>query len=218
MNKRLKSMDVKQGDGQVVITSVYLLNDVASEYTMKYTVYADGRLQVNGSWEAGSNSLPEIPRFGMQLRLGQEFSNFTWYGRGPWENYSDRKTSSFIGQYTSTVAEQYVAYIRPQENGNKTDVRWLALTNKEGKGIRIDGLQPLSVSALNNLPEDFDAGLTKSQRHINDINPRKEVILHVDLLQRGVGGDNSWGAYPHEEYLLKAKNYSYGYIISPVDK
>nr|WP_320057818.1 glycoside hydrolase family 2 TIM barrel-domain containing protein [uncultured Bacteroides sp.] len=218
MNKRLKSMDVKQGDGQVVITSVYLLNDVASEYTMKYTVYADGRLQVNGSWEAGSNSLPEIPRFGMQLRLGQEFSNFTWYGRGPWENYSDRKTSSFIGQYTSTVAEQYVAYIRPQENGNKTDVRWLTLTNKEGKGIRIDGLQPLSVSALNNLPEDFDAGLTKSQRHINDINPRKEVILHVDLLQRGVGGDNSWGAYPHEEYLLKAKNYSYGYIISPVDK
>ncbi|WP_321332560.1 glycoside hydrolase family 2 TIM barrel-domain containing protein [uncultured Bacteroides sp.] len=218
LNKQLKSMDVKQDGDKVVITSVYFLRDVTSDYTLKYTVYADGRLQVNGSWEAGSNILPEIPRFGMQMILRQEYSNFTWYGRGPWENYTDRNTASFIGRYSSTVQEQYVPYLRPQENGNKTDVRWLTLTNKEGIGIRIDGLQPLSVSALNNLPEDFDPGLTKKQQHINDINPRKEVVLHVDLLQRGVGGDNSWGDYPHEQYLLNAKSYSYGYVISPVGK
>lgn len=218
MNKQLKSMDVKQEEGKVLITSTYFLRDVSSNYTVQYTAYADGRLQVNASWKAGVASLPEIPRFGMQLKLAEEFSNFSWYGRGPYENYSDRNTASLIGCYNSTVAEQYVPYLRPQENGNKTDVRWLTLTNKEGLGVRIDGLQPLSVSALNNLPEDFDPGLTKKQQHINDINPRKEVILQVDLLQRGVGGDNSWGNYPHEKYLLKADAYSYGYIISPVNK
>ena len=217
-NKEFKGMNVERKDGAVTLTSIYYLRDVASDYTVKYTVYADGRVEVNGSWKAGNIALPEIPRFGMQMTLAQEFDQFSWYGRGPWENYSDRNTASFIGKYTSTVDEQYVAYIRPQENGNKTDVRWLTLTNKEGFGLRIDGLQPLSVSALRNYPEDFDAGLTKSQRHINDINPRKAVVLHVDLAQRGVGGDNSWGMYPHEPYLLKAKEYTYGYVISPVAK
>ncbi|KAA6337274.1 Beta-galactosidase [termite gut metagenome] len=216
INKKLKTTDIKTADNSATLTFGYDLPDVASDYTIIYTVYADGRLQVNAHWKAGSNPLPEIPRFGMQIRLEQEFSNFTWYGRGPWENYSDRKTASFIGEYTSTVEEQYTPYVRPQENGNKTDVRWLTLTNNNGEGIRIDGLQPLSVSALNNLPEDFNKGiLKKQQQHTNDINPRKEVILHVDLLQRGLGGDDSWGRGPHEEYLLKAKEYSYGYVISP---
>ena len=92
----------------------------------------------------------------------------------------------------------------------------MTLTDEQGVGIRIEGSQPLCVSALNNRPEDFDPGLTKKYRHINDITPRKEVVLSVDLAQRGVGGDNSWGAYPHEQYLLKAKKYSYGFSISPV--
>jgi beta-galactosidase len=109
-----------------------------------------------------------------------------------------------------------VPYTRPQENGYKTDVRWLTLTNNDGKGIQIKGLQPICVSALNNYPEDFDPGLSKKYRHTNDITPRKEVVLCVDLTQRGVGGDNSWGAYPHEKYLLKAKEYSYGFTITPI--
>ncbi len=215
-NKQLKSFDIKESEGKTVLTSTYYLNDVSSDYTVIYTVYPDGRLQVNVAWKAGLNELPEMPRFGMQLNLNKAYENFTWYGRGPWENYWDRKTASFVGLYKSTVAEQYYPYLRPQENGNKTDVRWLTLTNGEGEGLRIDGLQPLSVSALNNLPEDFDPGLTKKQQHVNDINPRNEVILHVDLQQRGLGGDDSWGRRPHDQYRLTQKEYSYGYIISPV--
>jgi len=110
-----------------------------------------------------------------------------------------------------------VPYTRPQENGYKTDLRWLTMTNNEGKGIRIEGLQPICASALNNWPEDFDPGLSKKYRHTNDITPnRDEVILSVDLAQRGVGGDTSWGALPHEQYLLKGKEYSYGFVIKPV--
>ncbi len=214
-NKELKTMDVKQSGDSVTVTSVYDLIDVNSDYVINYTVYANGKLKVAVNWIAGNTKLAEMPRFGMQLILNEKFSNFSWYGRGPWENYSDRNTSSLIGIYKSTVAEQYFPYLRPQENGNKTDVRWLSLTDNNGLGIKISGIQPLSVSALNFLAEDFDPGLTKKQQHLNDMNPRKQVVLQVDLLQRGLGGDNSWGDFPHEQYLLKAKQYSYGYIIEP---
>ena len=116
--------------------------------------------------------------------------------------------------YESKVADQYVPYTRPQENGYKTDLRWLTLTNGNGKGIRIEGLQPICASALQNWPEDFDAGLSKKNRHINDITPnRNEIVLCVDLAQRGVGGDNSWGALPHKQYCLNNTEYTYGFII-----
>jgi len=167
-------------------------------------------------YKAGANTLPEMPRFGMIMSLNKEFENFNYYGRGPWENYSDRNTASLLGIYDSKVADQYVPYTRPQENGYKTDLRWLTLTNNAGKGIRIEGLQPISASALNNWPEDFDPGLSKKYRHTNDITPRNEVILCVDLAQRGTGGDTSWGALPHEQYRLNGKEYSYGFVIRPV--
>lgn len=217
-NKMLKSIESIKENGNIMIKSSYYLTDVVSEYFMTYTIKGNGLLHVDINWKAGSNSLPEIPRFGTQMILNEEFNRFTWYGRGPWENYADRNTASFIEVHSGKVSDQYVPYLRPQENGNKTDVRWLELTNSEGLGIRIEGMQPLSVSALNNFPEDFDPGISKKQQHVNDINPRKLVVLHVDLKQRGLGGDNSWGYYPHEKYLLKEKQYNYSYSISPVQK
>jgi beta-galactosidase len=217
-NTSLRNIEVKQAEGKAIVTADLFLRDVTSDYQIIYTMSTYGSLSVSIRYKAGANELPELPRFGMIMTLGKEFDNFKYYGRGPWENYTDRNTASFVGLYNGKVADQYVPYSRPQENGYKTDVRWLTLTNNEGNGIRIEGLQPLCVSALNNYPEDFDPGLTKKHRHINDITPRKEVILCVDLAQRGVGGDNSWGAYPHEQYLLKAKEYSYGFIIRPVTK
>jgi beta-galactosidase len=216
-NTSLKAMDVKQEDGKVIVSADIVLNDVASDYKLVYTMNADGIVTVNATYKAG-RELPELPRFGMIMSLGREYDNFSYYGRGPWENYSDRNTASLIGIYNSKVADQYVPYTRPQENGYKTDVRWLTLTDNSGNGIKIEGLQPLSVSALHNYPEDFDPGLTKKYRHLSDITPRKEVILCVDLAQRGVGGDNSWGAKPHKQYRLEAKEYSYGYVIRPVVK
>jgi beta-galactosidase len=155
-----------------------------------------------------------MPRFGMIMSVPKSLENFSYYGRGPWENYSDRNTASQIGIYNSKVCDQYVPYTRPQENGYKTELRWLTLTDNEGKGIRIEGLQPICASALQNKPEDFDPGLSKKHRHLNDITPNlHEIILSVDLAQRGVGGDTSWGALPHEPYRLQAKEYNYGYVI-----
>ncbi len=215
-NKQVRNFDVKEQSNAVIITVDYLLMDVSSDYKLVYTIMPNGNVQVNVAWNAGSQNLPEMPRFGMQMQLGKEFQNFTYYGRGPWENYSDRKTSSFIGIYNSTVAEQSYDYIRPQENGNKTDVRWLTLTNDDGLGLKIEGLQPLSVKATHNPSEDMDAGLTKKQQHPSDVTPRQQVYLNVDLSQRGLGGDNSWGAMPHRPYLLLDKAYSYSYVISIV--
>ena len=215
-NTSVKSIDVKEEGGKAIVTANLYLKDVASDYQIVYTMAADGALSVNVSYKAGANVLPEMPRFGMIMSLGNEFDSFTYYGRGPWENYADRNAAANIGIYSSKVSDQYVPYTRPQENGYKTDVRWLTLTNNDGKGIQIKGLQPICVSALNNYPEDFDAGMTKKYRHPNDITPRKEVVLCIDFAQRGVGGDDSWGAYPHEQYLLKGKEYSYGFTITPL--
>jgi len=216
-NTSVKNIAVKEEDGKAIVTADIYLKDVASDYQLVYTMAADGALTINVSFKAGANTLPEMPRFGMIMSVDKAFDNFSYYGRGPWENYSDRNTASFIGQYSSKVSDQYVPYTRPQENGYKTDLRWLTLTDNQGKGFRVEGLQPISASALQNWPEDFDPGISKKYRHINDITPnRDEVILSVDLAQRGVGGDNSWGAYPHKQYRLEEKEYSYGFVIKPV--
>ena len=216
-NTSLKAITVKEENGKTVVTANLYLKDVASDYQLTYSMDADGNLAVNASYKAGAIELPEMPRFGLIMSFAKSMENFTYYGRGPWENYSDRNDASLLGVYQSKVIDQYVPYTRPQENGYKTDLRWLTLTNNEGKGIRIEGQQPICASALPNWPEDFDPGISKKSRHINDIYPnRDQVILCVDLAQRGVGGDNSWGALPHKQYRLEAKEYSYGFVIKPV--
>ncbi len=217
-NSILKNIEVKEESGKTTVIAHLFLKDVTSTYTISYTLTSDGSLILQNSFKAGENPLPEMPRFGMIFSLSQELNNFTYYGRGPWENYQDRNTSSLKGIYESKVADQYVPYTRPQENGYKTDIRWLKLTNNAGNGISIEGLQSLSVSALNNYPEDFDPGLTKKNLHINNIIPRDEVVVCVDLAQMGLGGDTSWGALPHEQYLLKNNEYSYGFVIKPIKK
>ena len=217
-NKQVKNIQVKEEGSAVSITVQYLLTDIASEYTLTYTVNADGALKIEAEYHAGTNALPEMPRFGMLFTLPLAFDNFSYYGRGPWENYSDRKFSSFLGEYQLKVADQVMPFVRPQEFANRTDVRWLTLSNASGQGIRVEGLQPLSVSALNNRPEDFDPGMTKKQQHPKDVFKRFNVTLAVDLAQRGVGGDNSWGQLPHLQYRLLEKTYKYGFVISPLEK
>ena len=209
---------VEKYDDRVVVKAKYYLVDAPSEYTLTYTFMADGALKVEAEWVRQGEYVPELPRFGMRMALPQSYTNFTFYGRGPWENYADRNESSFIGLWEQSTSEQLFPYVRPQESGNKTDVRYLELTNDCGIGIRIEGLQPLSVSAMPYRSEDLDPGLTKKQMHYSDIEPRREVILHVDLAQRGLGGDDAWGAQPHDKYRLTAESYSYGYIIRPISR
>jgi beta-galactosidase len=163
----------------------------------------------------GKMKLPDLPRFGMQMVLRGEFENMRWFGRGPHETYGDRKTGARVGFYQGTVMEQYDPYVRPQENGNKTDVRWAALTNAEGVGLLVVGDPLLEVSAHHFLPEDFDPGPAKQQRHAVDLKRRDLVTFNVDLRQMGVGGDTSWGARPHPQYTLPVGEYAYRFRMRP---
>ncbi len=206
-----------QTDAGLPLKVEYELTGINVPYTVEYLVQNNGAVQVTASIDMTGRNLPELPRFGMRMELPAYLSNLSYYGRGPWENYSDRNSTSFVGLYNDQIQNQATNYIRPQENGYKTDVRWLSLTNAEGKGLRIEGLQPICFSALNNKTEDLDPGLTKKQQHPHDIKPRNGVFLSIDLKQRGVGGDTSWGALPHNQYRLLDKMYSYSYIIKLID-
>ncbi|BDD12236.1 beta-galactosidase (plasmid) [Fulvitalea axinellae] len=210
-NRQLKNVKVAGN----TITAVYRLPDVTADYTMTYTLLKGGAIKVTGVITRSPES-PEMPRFGMKMTLPKGYDQLRYYGRGPWENYSDRKHAAHIGLYQSTVAEQYVPYARPQENGYKTDVRWVELTDKAGNGLRFEGQQPICFSALHNSTDDFDAGLTKKNRHASDITPQPFVFLNIDLNQRGLGGDDSWSRPPHKQYRLEENNYKYSYIIRPV--
>lgn len=193
----------------------YQLQGLGAAYTLNYLILSNGDIRVTATLDTGGLDLPELPRFGMRMNLPAEFSEVSYYGRGPWENYSDRKFSSFIARYSDQVSNLSASnYIRPQESGYRSDVRWLRLSNRSGRSITVRGAQPICFSALNFSTEDLDPGLTKKQQHPTDIKPRKEVFLHIDLNQRGLGGDDSWGALPHEQYRLLSKTYTYTYTIS----
>ena len=210
--------EVEEYEDRVVVRNVREIVDAPSLFTTTYTFMADGALKVEVVWERRGEFVPELPRLGMRMILPADYTHLTYYGRGPWENYSDRNESSFVGLFKQSTSEQLFPYVRPQESGNKTDVRWLELTDSEGVGIRVEGLQPLSICAMPYRAEDLDPGLSKKQMHYSDIEPRREVVLNVDLAQRGVGGDHAWGAQPHDPYRLTADRYEYGYIIRPIDK
>ena len=215
---RVIDSSVEERDDMLIVRSVRELVDAPSHFTTTYTFMADGSLKVEVDWERKGEFVPELPRLGMRMIFPANYKNFKFYGRGPWENYSDRCESSFVGLYEQSTDEQLFNYVRPQESGNKTDVRWLELTNERGVGVRIEGLQPLSVSAMPYRAEDMDPGLgMKKQMHYSDIEPRREVVLHVDYAQRGLGGDTSWGTKPHDAYRLTADRYSYGYVIIPLN-
>jgi beta-galactosidase len=195
------------------ITVQYRLEGIDVPYQVVYRLLNDGGVQLTASMDMTGRNLPELPRFGMRMQL-RGYDLLHYYGRGPWENYSDRNTAAFVGLYTDSVQHQFCrGYIRPQESGYKTDVRWLTLTNREGKRLRVEGAQPLCFSALNVATEDLDPGLTKKQQHPADLHFSRNVHLQIDLAQRGVGGDDSWGALPHEPYRLLAKKYTYTYTL-----
>lgn len=214
VNRYVRNVTVDDKDERgLSVRTDWMLSDIQVPYTMEYLILDNGAIVVTGSMDMTGTRLPELPRFGMRMELYQDYENLEYYGRGPHENYTDRYSSSFIGRYDSSVETQFYWYIRPQETGNKTDVRWLTLTDNKGTGLKITGLQPVAFSALHFSTEDLDPGLTRKMQHTVDIVPQKNIFLHVDLKQRGVGGDNSWGMYPHNEYRLLDKKYSYSYMM-----
>jgi len=213
-NVRYTYKGAQETNGGITVNYYAKLKGIEAGVDMAYIINRDGSMTIDAHYKALSDDLPEMMRFGMLMVLPVEYNGFEWYGRGPWENYVDRNHDTFMGIWKSTVEEQAFPYFRPQETGNKTDVRWLTLKDDNGNGFLVEGAQPLSVSALNNYPEDFDPGMTKKQQHSSDILPRKEVVLCVDLFQRGVGGVNSWRERPLDQYRFRDKEYRYSYTIS----
>ncbi|ALI98863.1 glycoside hydrolase family 2 TIM barrel-domain containing protein [Rufibacter tibetensis] len=221
-HQELKLINVQVGkrlaQGQPIKVT-YALTEKKIPYTVDYLIQNDGAVQVTASMDMTGIEMPELPRFGMRMQLDDKYENLQYYGRGPWENYSDRKASSLVGLYSDKVENQYYQlYIRPQESGNKTDVRWVELTNNAGNGIVVEGLQPINFTALNYTAEDIDEGPKKINRHPVDLKEQDFVSLHIDLKQRGLGGDDSWGRLPHDPYRLTEKKYTYSYLIRPITK
>ncbi|MCX6235053.1 MAG: DUF4981 domain-containing protein [Bacteroidetes bacterium] len=216
--RKVQAFDIKKiSKGEIWIEVLYKLPASGATCHARYIVLATGDVYVLEEINpvAGSK-LPEMPRFGMRMKIPAQFGNMKWYGRGPHENYCDRNTSAFVGQYTSTVMDQYFPYIRPQENGYKTDVRWVALTNQQGQGLLIAGLPFFSMSALPYSIEDLDQGTKQNYRHTIDLVPRDFVDVNIDFKQQGVGGIDSWGAKPLPQYQLPSQHYSFSYRMRPL--
>jgi beta-galactosidase len=217
--------------GKVIITFEYDIPDDKGEkiagYVSTFTVFSSADVVIKNQFSKVSDKIPEIPRMGMQMQIPEEYMNLRWFGRGPHENYSDRKNSAEVGLYESTVDDQYVPYIRPQENGYKTDTRWLTLTDENGSGLLICGNPLICFAALKNIHDDFESPGKLSQyrkdaksanTHTVDIKPREFINLNVDLGQMGVGGDDSWGAQIHPQYRLLEKKYEYSFRLRPIVK
>jgi len=208
---RVRNTAVKQLNSKTVqITVDGVIPAVKSSYQETYTVYGSGDVVVAVDFKPGSDELPEMQRFGMQMTMPPGFEQFTWYGNGPQSTYWDRKKGARVGLYTGTVDQQFVDYSEPQENGNKTDVRWVALTNKKGVGLLAVGMPYLSASAWHYTLHDLDVA-----KHSYELPYRKYITLNLDYKQTGVAGDNSWGARPHKQFTLWPQEYSYSYRLRP---
>lgn len=215
------------------VTAMYSFADDRGKklatWTATYEVTADGRVNIDNEFTRNAD-LPVMPRIGMNVELIRSLQQVEWFGRGPHENYSDRKESANVGRYTNTVADHYVPYMRPQENGYKTDVRWLSLSGAESGllivagdlisfGVShnrlIDFVPPVKIAITS---EDGPGARTNDERvnvHVNDVKPRDLVSLDIDLGQMGVGGDDSWGKRTLQQYSLNESSYQYSFTLIP---
>lgn len=218
--RTLKEFKVEQiGDKEIEVFVKSTLKGARNSYFQTtYTVRGNGDVIVASRLQNGTFDLPEIPRVGMKMTLPVQFENITWFGRGDHENYSDRNSGAPVGIYSGSVADQYYPYVRPQENGNKTDVRWVALQNSKGAGLMAIGLPHLSVNAQNYTIEDFDAFEKGEHRHTDDVKPRQLVTLNLDYRQMGVGGDDSWESKALPQYLLPPRQYNYSFTLRPISE
>ena len=193
-------------NGIISIVTNFTLPDVQGEVMVKYDINAKGEILVTNNLSDLAGSLPIMPRVGNVFSIGKQFENVSWYGRGPHENYPDRNTASFVANHEAKVKDLYYPYARPQENGYRTDVRWVSFKNGNGVGIKISavGDDMINFSAHHQLNDDFDGGLKKSQKHSFDVPVRPLVNINIDHKKMGVGGDNSWGAMPLEKYQIKS--------------
>ena len=217
-NPEMKLKECKV-DGNTVI-STFDMPSVKATLVMTYTLTEEGEVIVREQLKADKDAkVAPMMRYGVQLQMPKEFDAIKYYGRGPVENYIDRNSSEFIGFYENKVADEYYPYVRPQESGNHTDVRWFRVVNAEGKGLEFYGNAPMEASALNFLTEDLDDGASKDKvigRHSGDLIERPLTQVHIQQRQMGLGCVNSWGAWPRAEYQVPYKDYDFTFAIRPI--
>lgn len=213
----LRALEESSKGGAVSIRAKYNLPAVKNaSVEMVYDIHANGSISVTVQLADVDPGLPVLPRFGANFIIDESYNRVQWFGRGPHENYQDRKTSALVGLYEAPVADLYFPYIRPQENGYRTEVRWVDFRNNQGIGIKITAADHFGFSAHHQYNEDFDEGEAKRNRHTTDISKRDFVNINIDKVQMGVGGDNSWGAMPLVPYRIPPKAMSFQYTIEPV--
>jgi len=233
-NRKLDSLRlIEKRTDRVEIEAAYAFYDdhggAVAEWRSRFTVWATGDIDIENHFEKGID-LPVVPRIGMNLELPKQLSQTEWFGRGPFENYSDRKLAAKVGRYQSSVADHYVPYVRPQENGYKTDVRWVSLTSSEtGLLVRADDLigfsvhhnrqgdfiPPAKIAITSEDGPDAQKNEKRINVHVDDIVPGDFVSLNIDYGQMGIGGDDSWGKRTLMRYSLGAKKYQYGFRLRP---
>ncbi len=198
-------------DNSVTVRIVHKLPKVQAEWRTDYVIRGNGDIVVTASFKPGRTDLPKLPRLGMQMVMPAGFDRIAWFGPGPQETYWDRKDAR-VGLYGGTVREQFFRdYVEPGESGNKADVRWVALTNQKGAGLLAVGLPLLSVNALHYTTDDL-----QNAEHPFELPTRDIVTLNLDWRQQGVGGDDSWGAWPHDEFLIPCAEQSYSFRLQPL--
>ena len=218
-NPGLKLTSLKQSieNEQAIVQAEYEMKAVKGKLFLTYVINNGGAVKVTQKMEAGKEEkVSDMFRFGMQMQMPENFNEVEYYGRGPVENYADRNHSTLIGKYRQTVAEQFYPYIRPQETGTKTDLRWWRVLNISGNGLQFVGDAPFSASALNYSIESLDDGVQKDQRHSPEVAKAPFTNLCIDKVQMGLGCVNSWGTLPLEKYRVPYQDYEFSFILTPV--
>jgi beta-galactosidase len=215
-NTVLKILDWKQlANAQVEVRTEHYFPDLQSRYLSHYLIEEDGSITVDLWFYAAPHQFQSaLPRIGSLLQIPAEFDQVEWFGRGPHENYWDRKTSALVGLYQKTVDELYFPYVRPQENGYRSDVRRVSFSNQQGLGLEFIGLPLLGFGAQRFDVHDYDQ-FSKSGKHPHDLAAKDRIFINIDYKQRGVAGTDSWGSSPLFKYTLPWRDYHYGFVIKP---
>ena len=215
---RLTSLEHATEQGVATVTARYALERTGGTLTLEYRIDNAGEIAVHEALEADDerSGVPDLMRFGMRMRMPAAFDRIDYYGRGPWENYADRKDGALLGRYRQAVEEQFYPYIRPQETGTKSDVRRWRQHDPAGRGVEITAAAPFSASALHYAQEALDEGLSKRQGHSPEVEADDAVWLTIDKAQYGLGGIDSWGQITEPEYRLPYGDYEFRFLIRPV--
>ena len=214
---KLTSLDQRMENGVAVVEARYDIPAVKGQLALTYVINNRGAIQVTQQLKADKGTkVSDLFRFGMQLQMPRSFETLEYYGRGPVENYADRNHNTFLGRYRQSVDSQFYPYVRPQENGNKTDLRWWRVLNVGGSGLEIKAEAPFSASALHYTVESLDEGTKKIQRHSNEVEQADLTNVLIDKVQMGLGCIDSWGALPLEKYRLPYQDYSFTFTLTPV--